>query len=283
MNSSKFDIDVDIAWCPGCGDFQILKSVKQVLEDIQISQEQICLVSGIGQAAKLPQYLKVNYFNGLHGRALPVATAIRLANPELTVIVHAGDGDCYGEGGNHFIHTIRKNPDVTLIVHNNMVYGLTKGQGSPTSQIGFKNPIQTEGVYIQPFNAISTAISLDISFVARAFSGDVDKTKEIIKQAIENKGFSLVEILHPCTSFNKINTFQWFKKHSSYLEDSYDPEDKLEAFLKANNTEMFHLGIIYRNPKRRIIEESIGIYDENKEPLYRRKLNLTKLQKILEK
>lgn len=282
MNNSKFDIDVDNAWCPGCGDFQILKSVKQALEESQIPQEKICLVSGIGQAAKLPQYLKVSYFNGLHGRALPVATAIRLANPELTVIVHAGDGDCYGEGGNHFIHTIRKNPNLTLIVHNNMVYGLTKGQGSPTSQIGFKNPIQTEGVYVYPFEAIATAISLDISFAARAFSGDVVKTKEIIKKAIDNKGFSLVEILHPCPSFNKVNTYQWFKQHSYYLENTYDPEDKQEAFKKTSDTNKFPLGIIYRNPSKRIIEESIGIYEDNKEPLFKRKLNLEELQKLLD-
>ena len=157
MNNSKFDCDTEIAWCPGCGNFSILDSLKMALEEINIEQDKLCLVSGIGQAAKLPQYVKTNFFNGLHGRALPVATAIRLANPELTVIVHSGDGDCYGEGGNHLLHTIRKNPNVTLIVHNNMVYGLTKGQGSPASQLGFKNPIQTEGVYVPPFNALATA------------------------------------------------------------------------------------------------------------------------------
>ena len=283
MNKSKYDFDVEIAWCPGCGNFDILDSIKRALEESDIEQGKLCLVSGIGQAAKLPQYLKTNYFNGLHGRALPVATAIRLANPELTVIVHSGDGDCYGEGGNHFIHAIRKNPNLTLIVHNNMVYGLTKGQGSPTSQIGFKNPVQTEGVYIEPFNAIATAISLNISFAARAFSGDVEKTKEIIKKAIANKGFSLVEILQPCVSFNKVNTFMWFKKHSYYLDSSYNPENRIEAFKKATETEKFPLGIIYSNPSRIILDENISAYKENKKPLYQRQPDLQKLQRELEK
>jgi len=282
MNNSKFDYNTDIAWCPGCGNFNILKSLKQALDELKIEQEKLCLVSGIGQAAKTPQYVKTNYFNGLHGRALPVATAIRLANPELTVIVHSGDGDGYGEGGNHLIHTIRKNPNVTLIVHNNMVYGLTKGQGSPASQLGFKNPIQTEGVYVPPFNAIATAIALDISFAGRAFSGDVERTKEIIKLAIENKGFSLVEILQPCVSFNKVNTFMWFKKNSYYLNDDYNPEDKFDAFRKVNE-EKFPLGVIYKNSKRKILEESIPVYETNKEPLYKRTVDLRKLQKIVNK
>ena len=281
MNRSKFDYDTETAWCPGCGNLNIISSLKLALEENNIEQEKLCLVSGIGQAAKLPQYIKSSYFNGLHGRALPVATAIRLANPQLTVIVHSGDGDCYGEGGNHLIHTIRKNPNVTLIVHNNMVYGLTKGQSSPASQLGFKNPIQREGVYVPPFNAIATAISLDISFAARAFSGDVEKTKEIIKLAISNKGFSLVEILQPCVSFNKINTFMWFKKNSYYLDENYNPEDKFGAFKKANDMK-FPLGIIFKNPKRILLEEKHSVYENNDEPLYARKVDLKKLQYILD-
>lgn len=282
MNKSIFDYDTDIAWCPGCGNFDILKSLKLALEESKIEPNKLCLVSGIGQAAKLPQYVKTNYFNGLHGRALPVATGIHLSNPELTVIVHSGDGDGYGEGGNHLLHALRKNPNITLVVHNNMVYGLTKGQGSPTSQIGFKNPVQTEGVYVPPFNAIATAISLDVSFAARAFSGDVEKTKDILKKAISNKGFSLVEILQPCVSFNKVNTFMWFKKHSYYLEEGYNPEDKIEAFKKANEKEKFPLGIIFTNPSKGILEEEISEYEISKQPLYKRRPKIEKLQQLLE-
>src|SRR3990167_5092924 len=163
----------DIAWCPGCGNFQILRAMKLALEDLNISPQQAVVVSGIGQAAKTPQYFNVNMFNGLHGRALPVATGIKLANPELVVIAEGGDGDMYGEGGNHFLHAIRRNPNLTHIVHNNMVYGLTKGQASPTSPRGMVTPVQVNGVYLEPFNPISTAIALDCSFVARANCGDL--------------------------------------------------------------------------------------------------------------
>jgi hypothetical protein len=150
----------DIAWCPGCGNFAILKAVQQALADLRIPPTKVVLVSGIGQAAKLPHYLKAHVFNGLHGRALPPATAIKVANPSLTVLAESGDGDMYGEGGNHFLHTIRRNPDITNIVHNNMVYGLTKGQASPTSPVGFTTPVQINGVFLEPFNPLAVAIAL---------------------------------------------------------------------------------------------------------------------------
>jgi 2-oxoglutarate ferredoxin oxidoreductase subunit beta len=231
-----FDMnDIDIAWCPGCGNFPILKTLKHVLEELQKKPTDIVLVSGIGQAAKIPHYLKTNVFNGLHGRALPVATAIKAANPALTVIAESGDGDMYGEGGNHFIHTIRRNPSITNIVHNNMVYGLTKGQASPTSQRGFVTPVQVSGVYLEPFNPLAVAIALDASFVARAFAGDIEQTKEILKEALEHEGYALVDIFQPCLSFNKLNTVQWFKEHTYYLED-HDPSDRQKAFEKATET-----------------------------------------------
>ena len=139
MDTNVFDMgEIDIAWCPGCGDYGILNVLKKALAELDIAPEKLVMVSGIGQAAKIPHYLKTNFFNGLHGRALPPATAIKAANPSMTVIAESGDGDMYGEGGNHFIHTIRRNPGITNIVHNNMVYGLTKGQASPTSQLGSK-------------------------------------------------------------------------------------------------------------------------------------------------
>ncbi|GAI14302.1 unnamed protein product, partial [marine sediment metagenome] len=167
MEARTFDIgNIDIAWCLGCGNFSILKILKQALAELEIKPTNLVLVSGIGQAAKTPHYFKTNVFNGLHGRALPSATAIKAANPALTVIAESGDGDMYGEGGNHFLHTIRRNPNITNIVHNNMVYGLTKGQASPTSQKGFKTPVQVNGVFLEPFNPLAVAIALDASFVA---------------------------------------------------------------------------------------------------------------------
>jgi 2-oxoglutarate ferredoxin oxidoreductase subunit beta len=275
--------DIDIAWCPGCGNFVILKILKEALAELKIKPEKLVMVSGIGQAAKIPHYLKTNVFNGLHGRSLPPATAIKAVNPELTVIAESGDGCMYGEGGNHFMHAIRRNPDITNIVHNNMVYGLTKGQASPTSQLGFKTPVQIDGVAEEPFNPIAVAIALDASFVARVFVGDAEKTKEILKKAIQHKGYALVDIFQPCVSFNKVNTYQWFKEHTYYLEETHDPHDKNQAFRRATETEKPPLGIFYINSSRSTFEENIGVYIQNKEPLYRRELDRTKqLQTLID-
>jgi len=200
MNTNTFDMGrIDIAWCPGCGNFQIRKAVMAALTELDLDPRQVVLVSGIGQAAKIPHYIRAHVFNGLHGRALPAATAIKATNPRLTVIAVSGDGDIYGEGGNHFIHTIRRNPDITNVVHNNMVYGLTKGQASPTSQRGFKTSVQVAGVFLEPFNPLAVAIALDGGFVARTFSGDVDRTKEILKQAIQYRGYALIDIFQPAS------------------------------------------------------------------------------------
>ncbi|HDZ26462.1 hypothetical protein LCGC14_1438570 [marine sediment metagenome] len=273
MESQVFEMgDIDIAWCPGCGNFSILKVLKQALSELGIKPEKLVLVSGIGQAAKIPHYFRTNFFNGLHGRAIPPATAIKVVNPDLAVIAESGDGDMYGEGGNHLINAIRRNPDITNIVHNNMVYGLTKGQASPTSQIGFKTPVQVKGVFLEPFNPLALAISLDASFVARAFSGDIEQTKEILEQAISHKGFALVDIFQPCVTFNKVNTHKWFKENTYYLDKSYDPLNRVAAFQKAVEREKLPLGIFYRNDKKSTFEENVGVYRQNKEPLALRKL-----------
>jgi len=272
--------DIDIAWCPGCGNFPILKTLKLALAELQIKPADLILVSGIGQAAKIPHYIKANLFNGLHGRALPAATAIKAANPALTVIAESGDGDMYGEGGNHFIHTIRRNPNITNIVHNNMVYGLTKGQASPTSQKGFVTPVQVGGVFLEPFNPLAVAIALNASFVARAFAGDIDRTAEILKQAIEHNGYALVDIFQPCVTFNRINTIQWFKEHTYYLED-HDPSDRQKAFEKATETEKLPLGIFYQSPQKPSFEENVGIYEEKQTPLYERDLDKKELKNLI--
>jgi len=282
VDTKVFDMnDIDIAWCPGCGNFPILKTLKRALVELQIKPNDIVLVSGIGQAAKIPHYFKTNVFNGLHGRALPAATAIKAANPVLTVIAESGDGDMYGEGGNHFIHTIRRNPNITNIVHNNMVYGLTKGQASPTSQKGFVTPVQVSGVFLEPFNPLAVAIAIDASFVARAFSGDIEQTADILKKAIEHNGYALVDIFQPCVSFNKLNTVQWFKEHTYYLED-HDPSDKQKAFEKSTETEKLPLGIFYKSPQKPSFEENAGIYKEKQIPLYERDLDKKKLNNLLE-
>jgi 2-oxoglutarate ferredoxin oxidoreductase subunit beta len=282
VDTEVFDMnDIDIAWCPGCGNFPILKTLKRALAELQIKPTDLVLVSGIGQAAKIPHYIKANVFNGLHGRALPAATAIKAANPALTVIAESGDGDMYGEGGNHFIHTIRRNPNITNIVHNNMVYGLTKGQASPTSQKGFVTPVQVQGVFLEPFNPLAVAIALDASFIARAFAGDIEQTTDILKKAIEHKGYALVDIFQPCVTFNRINTIKWFKEHTYNMED-HDPSDRQKAFEKATETDKLPLGIFYQSPQKPAFEENVGIYEEKQTPLYERDLDKKELKNLIE-
>jgi 2-oxoglutarate ferredoxin oxidoreductase subunit beta len=282
MDAKTFDMEnIDIAWCPGCGNYSILTAIKRALAELEIDPKQLAMVSGIGQAAKAPHYYKCNFFNGLHGRSLPPATAIKAVNPNLTVIAESGDGCTYGEGGNHFIHTIRRNPDITNIVHNNMVYGLTKGQASPTSPHELKTSVQTEGVFAEPFNPLAVAISLDASFVARVFAGDIEQTKEIMKKAILHKGYALVDVFQPCVTYNKINTFRWFKENSYYLDDAYDPHNRTEAFKKVTDTGKFPLGVIYVNPKP-TFEEKLSVYSENKDPLFKRERDMGKLFDLIE-
>ncbi len=283
MDPELFDVEgADIAWCPGCGNFSILKTIKETLSELEISPKKLVFVSGIGQAGKLPHYLKANVFNGLHGRSLPASTAIKAVNPELIVINVSGDGCTYGEGGNHFIHNIRRNPDITNIVHNNMVYGLTKGQASPTSQRDYSTPLQIEGVALEPFNPLAIAIALNASFVARAFSGDSKETKEIMKKAINHKGYALIDIFQPCVTFNKVNTFKWFKDNTYYLDESHDPYDRYEAFKRAIETEKYPLGIFYLNSDNLTFEESISAYKKDKSPLYKRDFYMDNLKKLID-
>ncbi|MCK4698878.1 MAG: hypothetical protein KAT38_01025, partial [Bacteroidales bacterium] len=280
---TNFDFDQipETGWCPGCGNFSILKVLKEALDELKIDPKNLVISAGIGQAAKTSQYINSNCFNGLHGRALPVATGIKASNPDLIVVAEGGDGDMYGEGGNHFIHAIRRNIDIVNIVHNNMVYGLTLGQASPTSRKEFKTPLQLEGVSSEPFNPIAVAISLGASFVARAFSGDMKQMKEILKEAVRHKGYALVDIFHPCVSFNKINNFKWFKDNTYYLNENYDNTDKMEALKKAFETDKFPLGVIYTNGENKTFEENLIAYKNDKRPLYKREVDLKKIEKLL--
>jgi 2-oxoglutarate ferredoxin oxidoreductase subunit beta len=247
------------AWCPGCGNFAILSTLKKALVDMNMEPHQFAIVSGIGQGAKLPHYLPCNMFNGLHGRALPVATGLKLANHDLTVMAVAGDGDCYGEGGNHFVHAIRRNVNISLFVHNNQVYALTKGQASPTTTEGQITKAQPFGNPSGQLNPLALAISLDCGFVARAFAGasGLPFLQQIIKEAVNHKGFALVDILQNCVSFNKVNTFHWYKDRVYRLEESYDPTDRVEAFRRSLEWgERIPAGIFYRR-ERQACEERL--------------------------
>ncbi|MDY0386735.1 MAG: 2-oxoacid:ferredoxin oxidoreductase subunit beta [Methanolobus sp.] len=243
--------EFETAWCPGCGNFGILKAIKQALVNLGRSPHEVIIASGIGQAGKLPHYLNCNVFNGLHGRSLPPATGAKVANHEMTVLAVTGDGDCYGEGGNHFLHTVRRNPDITIIVHDNQIYGLTKGQASPTSEIGMKTKIQTHGVFNMPLNPLSLAISLDCSFVSRGYAGNISHLSKLIEKAIEHKGLSLVDVLQPCVSFNKLNTFKWYSERVYEMnEPGYELNDRVRAFEKSLEWgDKIPLGVFYVNEK----------------------------------
>ncbi len=236
------------AWCPGCGNHDILAAVKQAFAICELPPERVLMVSGIGQAAKAPLYVKVNCFSGLHGRALPAATGARLANPELAVVVESGDGCLYGEGGNHFMAAIRRNINLTVLVHNNGIYGLTKGQASPTSTCQLRPQSHPYGIFNQPFHPLSVALVLGAGFVARGFSGDKENLPHLMAEAIKYPGFALLDIVTPCVSFNKYNTFAWYKKHCQPLPTGYKAHDKQEALLMAEKWEEgIPLGVLYKS------------------------------------
>jgi 2-oxoglutarate ferredoxin oxidoreductase subunit beta len=281
MSKYELPFSIDMAWCPGCGNFAIRKIIISALDELtHIQQKDVVFVSGIGQAAKMPQYLNVNYFNGLHGRALPVALAVKMANPSLTVIAEGGDGDMYGEGGNHFLHNVRRNIDISHIVHNNMVYGLTKGQASPTSPTGMKTGVQVNGVINEPFNPLAVAISLGATFVARAYSGEMEQTKEIIKKAVNHKGYALVDLLHPCVSFNKINTFKWYKENTFTIKD-HDETSRGKAWEMAMKPGKLGLGVYYKKEGTKTLTDSLSCYQTDTSPLYKRKYNKKKLADLI--
>jgi 2-oxoglutarate ferredoxin oxidoreductase subunit beta len=238
---------VNTAWCPGCGNFAIRDCLEKVFRELPVPAHKIVLTSGIGQAAKMPHYLPVNYFNGLHGRSLPLAQGIKLARPDLTVIAYSGDGCLYGEGGNHFVHAIRRRLDITILVSDNQVYALTKGQSSPTTDPGVKNALSPpEGNRNIPLNPLALAVTLGAPFVARGFSGDKEHLKELIREAILFPGTALVDILQPCVSFNKVNTYQWYRERVFKLERPLT--DRYEALKMADTWgEKIPLGVIYRN------------------------------------
>jgi len=257
VTMKDYDKSVSITWCPGCGNFAILEALRKTLVNIGLEPHQVLFVSGIGQAPKLPHYTHGNVFNGLHGRSLPAATGARLANHELVVIGIDGDGGAYGEGVGHLLATMRRNINMTYMVHNNQVYGLTKGQASPTSDLGFVTKTTPLGAS-QPLNPLAVALASDVSFLARGFAGDIEHLSGLLRMGIEHHGFALIDILQPCVSFNHRNTFKWYRERVYKLEDeSYDPGNKMAALTKAQEWgERIPIGLIYRN-ERPVYEEQL--------------------------
>ncbi len=236
----------ETAWCPGCGNFSILNTLKKVLEELGIDPHEVLLMGGIGQAPKLPQYLEGNHYCGLHGRALPPAVAAKMVNPKLKVIIDTGDGDSYGEGGNHFIHNVRRNVDITHFAHDNRLYALTKGQPSPTTSVGMTTEVQPDGSYNTPFNPLLTALACGAGFVARGFSGKPVHLAMLMKRAIEYPGYALVDIFQNCVTFNKLHTYAWFNSHVYELDESHDTGDLAAAMkLAMMDDERLPIGVFY--------------------------------------
>lgn len=276
MCDLKFNVS-ETAWCPGCGDLSIIDCLKTALEQLGKKPDEVLVVGGIGQAAKTAQYINTNGFCGLHGRAVPPAAAAKIVNKDLTVIIDSGDGDTYGEGGNHFIHNIRRNVDIAHFVHDNQIYGLTKGQASPTTAIGQVTDVQPIGSINEPLNPMLLAITMGAGFVARSFSGDREHLTSIMKEAIKYKGYALVDILQPCISFNKVNTFQWYNNRVYRLDESYDPTNKLKAMEKAMEWgDRIPLGIIYKEEKE-TYSEKIDFLKGN-ESLVNKPVNMDKIK-----
>jgi 2-oxoglutarate ferredoxin oxidoreductase subunit beta len=235
-------------WCPGCGDFGILNAVKQGLAQAGLAPHQVLIVSGIGCGSKLPDYARVNGFMTLHGRPVPVATGAKLANHGLKVLTVHGDGDALGLGMGHFIHTARRNLDITDIIQNNQIYGLTKGQYSPTSDPGFITSTSPDGAAEMAANPLALALAAGGTFLARGFAGDVKGMAPLIAQAVQHKGYSLLDILQPCVTFNRKNTYDWYRERVYKLEETdYDPRDRVAAFQKALEWgDRIPVGIIYQ-------------------------------------
>jgi 2-oxoglutarate ferredoxin oxidoreductase subunit beta len=257
VTASDFDTWVKPTWCPGCGDYGILNAVKHALAELAIAPHEALVVSGIGCGSKLPDYMHVNGLMTIHGRPLAVATGAKLANHALTVLVVDGDGDAYGIGGNHFIHTARRNPDLTHVVENNQIYALTKGQYSPTTPQGRVTTTSPEGVIERALNPVALALTMGATFVARGFAGEPHHLAGLITQGIRHRGYALIDVLQPCVVFNRVNTYEWYSRRLYKLDEvGHDPADRAAAERVAVGwDEQIAMGVIYR-------EEGVPTYEE---------------------
>ncbi|MCS7135200.1 MAG: 2-oxoacid:ferredoxin oxidoreductase subunit beta [Candidatus Aenigmarchaeota archaeon] len=269
-------------WCPGCGNFGILTALKNAIVELNLPKHEVVIVAGIGCSGHLPQWINTFAFHSLHGRALPVAQAIKLANHKLKVIAVGGDGDGYGIGTAHFIHAMRRNVNITYIVHNNQIYGLTTGQASPTSEKGFKSKSTPHGLIEPPVNPIALALASDCSFVARGFAGDVKHLTHLIVQGIQHKGFALIDVLQPCISFNYLNTYEYFMKRVYKLEEdnSYNFTNKRLAFEKAFEWgEKIPIGLFYKEERKTYEDELPQIAEI---PLVKQNINEIDISSLIE-
>jgi 2-oxoglutarate/2-oxoacid ferredoxin oxidoreductase subunit beta len=259
-----FRNDVKPNWCPGCGDFSVQAAMQRAAANVGLEPENLAVISGIGCSGRISGYIKSYGFHGIHGRSLPIAQGVKMANRELTVVASGGDGDGFAIGMGHTIHAIRRNIDITYIVMDNQIYGLTKGQTSPRSAAGFKTKSTPEGSIEQAVSPMELALSAGATFVAQSFSTDLKDLTAIIEAGINHKGFSFINVFSPCVTYNKINTYDWFKQNLTKLNtiEGYDPSNKEQAMQTLMQHDSLVTGIIYQDSSRPSYQELVPGYAE---------------------
>lgn len=256
----EFRNNIKPNWCPGCGDFSVQAAIQRAAANVGLEPEQLAVISGIGCSGRISGYINAYGLHGIHGRALPIAQGVKLANRELTVVASGGDGDGFAIGMGHTVHAIRRNLDITYIVMDNQIYGLTKGQTSPRSAEGFKTKSTPEGSIESSLSPLEIALSAGATFVAQSFSSDLKQLTSLIEQGLQHKGFSLINVFSPCVTFNKVNTYDWFKENIVNLEQypDYDPSNRVAAMNKIMETNGMLTGLIYQNKERKAYDDLIA-------------------------
>ncbi|WP_078380831.1 2-oxoacid:ferredoxin oxidoreductase subunit beta [Sutcliffiella halmapala] len=265
-------------WCPGCGDFSVQAAIQRAAANVGLVPEELAVVSGIGCSGRISGYINSYGFHGIHGRSLPIAQGVKMANKDLTVIASGGDGDGFAIGLGHTIHAIRRNIDITYIVMDNQIYGLTKGQTSPRSEVGFKTKSTPQGSIESSLSVMEMALTAGATFVAQSFSTDLKDLTSLIEQGINHKGFSLINVFSPCVTYNKVNTYDWFKENLTKLSsiEGYDAHNKVSAMQTLMEHNGLVTGLIYQNKEQKSYQELVHNY--SKEPLAKADLQLDEAQ-----
>lgn len=278
-----FRNDVRPNWCPGCGDFSVQSAIQRAAANLGLEPEQLAVISGIGCSGRISGYIRSYGFHGTHGRVLPLAQGVKMANRDLTVIAAGGDGDGFAIGMGHTIHAIRRNIDITYIVMDNQVYGLTKGQTSPRSEVGFKTKSTPDGAIESTLSIMEMALTAGATFVAQGFSSDLQQLTELIERGIQHKGFAFINVFSPCVTYNKINTYDWFKEHLIRLDevDGYDPHNRILAMKTLMENNGFVTGIIYEDKEKKSYQDLLPGFSET--PLARENLQMSeeKFQQLI--
>ncbi|MBO2944153.1 2-oxoacid:ferredoxin oxidoreductase subunit beta [Paenibacillus sp. F411] len=274
----EFRNNVKPNWCPGCGDFSIQAAIQRAAANTGLTPEELAVISGIGCSGRISGYIHAYGLHGIHGRALPIAQGVKLANRDLTVIASGGDGDGFAIGMGHTIHAIRRNMNITYIVMDNQIYGLTKGQTSPRSAEGFVTKSTPSGSIETTLSPLELALSAGATFVAQSFSSDIKQLTALIEEGIKHEGFSIINVFSPCVTFNKVNTYEWFKENIVNLDSfpDYDPSNRIQAMTKLMETGGLLTGLIYQDQSRKSYENQIQGFKET--PLAQQDLALTEEQ-----